>query len=79
MSNIDETSYLLNSPANAARLMKSIEEYKQELISERKLIEDGDLKFEALGSLTKENYQNQFKLKAKANKKLILKNKRKDI
>jgi hypothetical protein len=79
MNNVDETSYLLNSPVNAARLMQSIEEYKQGLGEERKLIEDGDSKFEKLNSLTKEDYQNHFKVRAKANKETPLNDKQKDI
>ncbi|MBS1524460.1 MAG: hypothetical protein JST19_02360 [Bacteroidetes bacterium] len=65
MIDIDETSYLLNSPENGARLLKSIEDYKQGLGKERELIEGEDSNFEKLDSLTKEDYQRPFKVKAK--------------
>ena len=65
MSNIDETSYLLNSSNNAARLMESIAEFERGLGKQRKLIEDQDSKLEKLDSFTKEDYQNHFKLKAR--------------
>lgn len=37
---MEETFYLLKSPANAARLLKGIEEYENGLGKERNLIED---------------------------------------
>lgn len=37
---MEETFYLLKSPANAARLLQSIEDYKNGLGQERSLIEE---------------------------------------
>ena len=37
---MEETFYLLKSPANAARLLQSIEDYKNGLGTERSLIEE---------------------------------------
>lgn len=37
---MEETFYLLKSPANAARLLQSIEDYKNGLGKERSLIEE---------------------------------------
>jgi antitoxin YefM len=37
---MEETFYLLKSPANAARLLQSIEDYKKGLGQERSLIEE---------------------------------------
>jgi len=37
---MEETFYLLKSPANAARLLKSIEDYEKGLGKERSLIEE---------------------------------------
>jgi hypothetical protein len=37
-SSLDETSYLLKSPNNAARLLKSIEDYENGLGQERTLV-----------------------------------------
>lgn len=79
MNDIDETAYLLNSPENASRLIKAIAEYEQGLGNEQKLIEYEDSKSEKLDSLTKENYQNHFKLKTKANRMSLLHNKKKHI
>lgn len=64
--NIDETAYLLQSPENASRLMKGIEDHKNGLGKEKGLIEAN---YENLDSLSKEDYQKHFKQKAKANNK----------
>ncbi|WP_094569292.1 type II toxin-antitoxin system Phd/YefM family antitoxin [Mucilaginibacter xinganensis] len=37
---MEETFYLLKSPKNAARLLKSLEDYENGLVEERKLIEE---------------------------------------
>lgn len=37
---LEETFYLMKSPANAARLLKGIEEYKQGKVMEKELIDE---------------------------------------
>lgn len=65
---MDETAYLLKSRENALKLLQGIQEYENGLGKEQNLIELEDSKSEKLDLLTKEDYQKQFKEKARANR-----------
>jgi hypothetical protein len=68
--NIDETVYLLKSSENASRLMQGIKDYENGLGKEQSLIESDESKSKKLDLLTKEDYQKEFKKKAKTKKYL---------